>query len=156
MNIVDLIKRDSIVYRKLASRPEADLKVKTTSTLLVTLLGEVTMVGKNAGNRDTTDEEAIRVVRKFVSNIEDTLSGAGDRLTEEAKEKLSIERSSLEGYLPQMVSEDELKAFIDSETGKLVEKNMKQMGAIMKVIKEKYGSTFDAALASSYIKSKLS
>lgn len=156
MNIVDLIKRDSIVYRKLASRPEADLKVKTTSTLLVTLLGEVTMVGKNAGNRDTTDEEAIRVVRKFVSNIEDTLSGAGDKLTEEAKEKLSIERSSLEGYLPQMVSEDELKAFIDSETGKLVEKNMKQMGAIMKVIKEKYGSTFDAALASSYIKSKLS
>jgi hypothetical protein len=38
--------------------------------LLTTLLGEAAMVGKNAG-RETTDQEVVAVVKKFVKNIDE-------------------------------------------------------------------------------------
>lgn len=156
MNTLETLKQDSLTFRKMASSHDADLRVKTISTLLVTLLSEVESVGKNAGNRPTTDDEATRMIKKFVSNIDETLKSAKGRLDPQTLEKLAIEREALEKYLPQMVSDEEVSAFISAQVEQLAEKSPKQMGAIMKALKEKFGASFDAKTASEKIKLALS
>ena len=50
------------------------MKYTATATLLTTLYSEAQMVGKNDGNRETTDAEVVAVIKKFVKNIDETLS----------------------------------------------------------------------------------
>ena len=57
MNLVKKITDDLLNVRK--------EKKKKDSAFLSTLLGEVRMVGKNNGNRETTEDEAINTIQKF-------------------------------------------------------------------------------------------
>ena len=42
--------------------------------LLSTLVAEAVMVGKNDGNRETTDAETIAMIKKFLKNVNETLA----------------------------------------------------------------------------------
>ena len=64
MTLLAKLKADSLQARKDGN--------KVAANLLVTLVSEATMVGKNAGNRDSTDEEVQRVVKKFLDNTIET------------------------------------------------------------------------------------
>ena len=66
MSIVTNIKAASLQARKDRNAPKA--------ALLSTLLGEVQMIGKNNGNRESTDGEAIAVIKKMLNNTTETLN----------------------------------------------------------------------------------
>jgi len=142
MSLINTIKKDQVQARKDRNAGAA--------TLLTTLLGEASMVGKNAGGRETTDDEVIAVVKKFIKNNNDTLavidnnsSGYGD---------IENENELLNRYLPTQLSEDELRDII----APLAEgKTMRDMGSIMKELKTNYTGLYDGGVASSIIKGML-
>ena len=129
--LMEQIKANQIAARKSGS---AD------ASLLTTLLGEAAMVGKNAG-RETTDQEVVAVVKKFVKNIDETITALTSR-NQDASVFLA-ERSVLEQYLPMQLSENALLE---------VAKCQESMPAFMKHLKENFAGKYDGKLASTVAK----
>lgn len=137
MLLIEKIKSDSLIARK--------NKLKE-SALLVTLFAESAKIGKDSGNRDTTDSEVISVIKKFIEGARETIRLGGNR------EELEFEISILEKYLPEQLSYDELFAIIS----KIVEeKSPKNMGVVMGILKTEYANLYDGAIASKIVKELL-
>ena len=147
MTLVEQIKIDSLSARKAKSELKA--------TLLTTLYSEVVNVGKNNGNRDTTDTEAVAVIKKFLKGVDETLNFLGEKV-DPRRDVALVEKAILEAYLPKQMSEYELKIVIADLIDTLPEKNPKQMGVLMKQLKERYDGQYDGQLASKMIKEQLS
>lgn len=145
MSLLAQLKKDSLLARKAADR--------VRGTLLSTLIGEAEMIGKNAGNRESTDEEVQQTIRKFLKNNQEALGVIKD---EDRRALLEQESVILTAYLPPLASDAEVKAFIGATVATLAERGPKQMGVVMGALKAKYGSDFDARQASAWIKDALS
>jgi len=119
--------------------------------VLITLLGEVENVGKSAGNRKTTDEEANRVIKKFIKNIDINLKHVKDSTLLE-KEKLL-----LEVYLPDQLSDEQLEKEISSIIidFKNKEQRSPKVGEVMKKLKNQFGTIYDGKLASTMVRNLL-
>ena len=144
MSLLAQLKKDSLLARKAADRVRA--------TLLSTLIGEAEMVGKNAANRESTDEEVQQTIRKFLKNNQEALGVIKD---EERRAVLEQESAILTAYLPPLASDAEVQAFIAASVATLAERGPKQMGVVMGALKARYGSDFDAKQASAWIKDAL-
>ncbi|MBL10220.1 MAG: hypothetical protein CL402_06870 [Acidiferrobacteraceae bacterium] len=122
------------------------------SGILSTLYAESTMVGKNDGNRETTDAEVIAKVKVFIKNIDETLKSLPEGHVQITA--LNDEKTLLQKYLPQQMSENELKEVI-IEIGISHEKSIKSMGKIMSELKTKHCGTYDGKKASLLVKEYL-
>ena len=145
MSLLAQLKKDSMLARKAADGIRA--------TLLSTLIGEAEMVGKNAGNRESTDDEVQQTIRKFLKNNQEAVAVIKDT------DRLAIleqESAILTAYLPPMASEAEVKAFIADTVAGLPERGPKQMGAVMGALKARFGTSFDAKQANAWVKQALS
>ena len=123
------------------------------ASLLTTLYAEAARVGKDQGNRVSTDDEVVAVVKKFSKNIDETLAALP--ATDSRVAQLSIEKELLAAYLPTQLDEAGLKALIDELVAGLAEKSPKQMGAIMAGLKARAGGQCDGAMASRLVKAAL-
>jgi len=146
MSLILQIKKDQLQARKNSQTAEA--------TLLTTLLGEAAMIGKNAGNRETTDEEVVAVIKKFVKNNTELMGYA----EAESNAYLSAkdENALLSQYLPSQMTEDELREAVQSRIIALDEISPKLMGSVMKWLKDNYAGQYDGGLASKVVKELLS
>jgi uncharacterized protein YqeY len=139
------------------------------ATLLVTVFAEAGRIGKDAGNRESTDDEVLKTLKKFVTGVDETMAqleqlviNATDVQRDQAvltrdtrSAQLALERSILAKFLPAPTSTEDLMAFIEEKVALLPEKTPKQMGALMKSLKERFGVNYDAALASNLVKAAL-
>ena len=122
--------------------------------LLSTLVAEAVMVGKNDGNRETTDAETIAMIKKFLKNVNETLT-LMDEMGKDKTETLR-EKEILESLLPKQLSEEELAKVIEEIVATLPDKSPRQMGAVMAELKKKYDGQFDGKMASGLVKKALS
>jgi len=136
MAIIEKIKSDSLEARK--------NKDALSSNLLVTLYSEIVKVGKDSGNRETTDDESIVVIKKFVKNLEETKEILTNK---ESPEYLKIvkELEILNQYLPIQLSDKEISNIID----KLPNKNI---GEVMKYFKNNHFGKYDAKIVTNLLK----
>lgn len=119
---------------------------------LTALMSEAAIVGKNNGNRETTDEEAVKVIKKFIKGINETIDLIKD------PEKLKLLKMELEIYnsfLPQIMNELETRAAVEKIINALPEKSPKAMGQVMGTISKEYGTLIDRGLASQIVKEML-
>ena len=143
--MLERIRKDLIAARKRRDKEE--------SSLLSTLLSEITMHAKNDGNREPTDKDALKILKKFTQNVEEVIS---------LKQKQGIsadserqERSWLLRYAPPQMSEEELRAAVERIAEQLPEKSMKMMGSVMASLKQQYDGQFDGKTAASIVKQVL-
>lgn len=99
-------------------------------------LSEIEKVGKNNGNRETTDDEAIKVIQKIITNIDANIQYLSDTSIDMVR--LKEEKQLLSTFLPKMATEDEILTIINPM--KLVGKNK---GEIMKAVKAVFGAKVD-------------
>ena len=137
--LLEKLQADLLTARK-ARQPVA-------TNLLTALVGESAMVGKNAGNRISTDDEVIATIRKFLKNAEET-SG---RLVTAGKDTsvISEEIAILKTYLPQQMDDVSLRAAISDL---ILSSGNANMGSIMKLLKEAHGGLYDGRRANELIK----
>lgn len=140
--LIERIKADLLTARK--------ARATVAANSLTALVGEAVMVGKNAGNRESTDEEVVATVRKFLKNLEETKRNlvAHNKDTSVCEEEIVI----ISRYLPQQMSADELRSAITVIVAETAGANM---GVVMKVLKEKYAGLYDGKLASTLTKEVL-
>ena len=151
MNLVNEIKQAQIHARK--------NKEKTRSSILTLLYSEIVSIGKNNGNRETTDGESIKVIKSFIKNInevKDNLLKKEQTDTIKLKVQVAINEISIcEMFLPKQMHPDELKMAIDQILSKEENKSMKVMGKVMGILNKEYTGLFDGKDASLILREKL-
>lgn len=141
MSLINKIKEDQVEARK--------QRLTAKASLLTTLLGEASIVGKNAG-RETTDEEVVAVVKKFVKNIDECLN------VETNSEKiaaLTIEKAHLNHYLPVQITEEQMLEIIKrirADKGSKLE-----MKDVMQAFKAQFAGMYDGKVLSEVTKNYL-
>lgn len=110
------------------------------ASLLTTLLGEAAMVGKNSG-RETNDAEVVSVVKKFIKNIDETITALTSRGQDTSL--FVAERQVLEQFLPKQLNESQL---ID------IAKQFNDMPSFMKHLKENFAGQYEGKLAATVAK----
>lgn len=141
MNLLERIKHDSVAARK--------IKYTLAASLLTTLYAEAASIGKNNGNRETTDAEVIAIIKKFIKNGVDTKSHLGH--TSDAFKVVEDELTILNGYLPKQMTTDELSIIIKEilmVNVPSMEFSQKHMGIVMKTLKTAYDGQYDGDTAS--------
>jgi uncharacterized protein len=145
MSILQQIRAD-----KLAARKSGD---SLRSSLLITLDSEASKVGKDKENRESTDEEVVQVIRKFLKGLEETSEAL--KKSGRPTEQQESEKAILSAYLPKQLSTDELTAVIAGFVAQLPEKKPDQLGKIMAALKAQYPGLYDGKSASELIKKAL-
>ena len=141
--IVDIIKKDLDEARK--------AKRKDVVTFLSTIYSDIVMFGKNNGNRQTTDEEAIKIMKNFQSKSEeviDLLKKKDPSRVLEYEEKIKL----LQKYIPRQLNEEELTEIIQNYIKDFDKSDKKIIGLVMNKLKENYAGMFDGKQASTIIK----
>jgi uncharacterized protein YqeY len=128
MTVIEKLKAKSIELRKSRS---------AVAPSVLFALSEIDKVGKNSGNRATTEDEAIRVIQKLIVTIDENLKldiNDGRRIA------LQHEKVILMTVLPQMASDEDIRNLLQDILGDETPKNK---GVAMKVIRDEYGAKVD-------------
>lgn len=128
MTVIEKLKTESMRLRKERSPVAASIQFA---------ISEVEKVGKNAGNRMTTEDEAIKVIQKITATLRENL-----KVTTEAAaaENVNAELAVLESVLPQMASAEEIRSKLVFAFDGAATKNK---GEIMKWAKAEWGARAD-------------
>lgn len=127
---------------KLQEKIQSDLKVAMMNKdvhkrdLIRVLIGEINRVGK-----DVSDDDVSKIVKKMTDNA----------ILMDNQFEIDI----LSNYLPKMLTEKEIENVIDQFILDNNINSIKQMGLVMKYLKDEFGSSIDGKIASSLIKNKL-
>lgn len=133
------IKQDQVIAHKAHNALAA--------SLLTTLIGETSVIGKNDGNRDVTDSEVIAVIKKFVKGMDETIGYLGDT-NPLALEIVTTEKRIISIYMPQQMDEPALKQAI----GLIIDDVGLNLGKVMGELKIRYTGLYDGKLASALVK----
>jgi uncharacterized protein YqeY len=117
-------------------------KDNVKSNLLSTLFSEIFTLSKSG--KDLTEEDELKIIRKFVKNIDETL--ALD-IPAETKGKLEAEKKILSNYLPCQLTGEEIDALVKELVGQ-----GKTIKDIMPYFKEKYSGMYDGKTVSETVK----
>ena len=104
---------------------------KARATLRATVSGEARSDARREAVRDPSEEEMLAKIRKFIKNNEEAMAAG----RAETVAKLGAENEILEGYLPRMLSDEDLRRLLTPIVNGLAEKSPKAMGQVMAAIK---------------------
>lgn len=104
--------------------------------LIRVLIGEINRVGK-----DVSDDDVSKIVKKMTDNA--------------ILMNNQIEVDILSDYLPKMLSEKQIEDLIIDFISTNNINNIKQMGIVMKYLKDEFGSSIDGKIANIIVKNKL-
>lgn len=102
-----------------------------------------------------TDEDVIDVIGKEVKKRREAIDlyekGGRPELAEKEKKELEV----LQGYLPEQMSEDEVKALVDEAVSNTGASSMQDMGKVMGTLMPRVKGKADAGMVSNLVRQKL-
>jgi len=139
---------DRIRAEQLAARKAGD---KVAVGLLTALQAEAARVGKDKRNGESTDEEVVAVVRKFIGNAGETktlLEAKGDDRSAVVAQEIAI----LERFMPSQMDAAAIEVALRALMAELTLAGPKAMGELMKAMKDRHTGRYDGATASACAK----
>lgn len=109
----------------------------------------------NGSYHELTDNDIVGLIQKLSKQRQESADIYNEAGRTELAEKELKEKEILDGYLPKMLSENELATIINSIVSENNFSTMKDMGAAMKILKESYPNQYEGKLASTLIRAKL-
>ncbi|MCI8361729.1 MAG: GatB/YqeY domain-containing protein [Clostridia bacterium] len=104
---------------------------------------------------ELTDEQIIDVIAKESKKRKDSLADYEKSEREELIEQINEEIKILAEYLPKPLSKEELEKIIEEVITQVGATTMKEMGVVMKAVKEKVGASADGKTINEIVKNKL-
>ena len=146
--LIETLRSDALTARKAAVG--GDAAASGRATLLTTVIAAADATAKNDGQRVTNDGDATSALRKMLKGVEDSLGLVTDT---SRRSKLSVEQSTLKGYLPTMLEGDDLRlAVIDAAEFGGVPVEMRSMKVIVGHLNELYPGRIDGKAVSDVIR----
>ena len=105
--------------------------------------------------KNITDEDMILILNKMVKQRRESIElykqgGRQDLVDKETKELKIIQE-----YLPEQLSEEEIKKICEQAINNLKASSLKDMGKVMGIIKSKYKGSVNLTIAGKILKDKL-
>lgn len=114
------------------------------------------LVNNKLDRHNASDEVVIDVVSKQIKTRNESIEEFKKGNRQDLVDGLLKEIELLSKYLPEQLTEDEIKAEIDKVFDKLKPTSMKDMGAVMKELGPVFKGKADMKLVNSIVKEKLS
>ena len=130
--------------RKVASQSDV---AKVKAQCLTTLIGEIDCKVKGKG-LEVNDDIVLDIVRKFIKDINLTVSKLDPISDERSLIKLFMEKELLESYLPQQLTQEVLEGFIKLVIALEEEPTI---GIVMQALNTDYKGCYDGKLAKEII-----
>ena len=105
---------------------------------------------------ELTDADVIGVIEKMLKQRRDSIAAYESAKRTDLADIEKFEVSVLQTYLPQQLSEDEIKAILDKVVADTGAAGMQDMGKVMAAIKPLVVGKADMGMISGLIKAKLS
>ena len=124
--------------------------------LVIASIKDRDIIAKGKGN-DTgiNDEEIISLLQSMIkqrkSSIEMYLEGKREDLAKKEQNEIDI----ISKFLPKQLSKEEINNIIDMTIKSCEASSMKEMGKVIKLLKEKHNGEMDFGAVSKIVKSKL-
>jgi uncharacterized protein YqeY len=148
--LIDQVKNDLIE----AQKERDELRVSTLRLLLTAAKNFA--IAKESVNYQPTDDEIISVIQKEVKQrreaIEQFLAGGREELAIKEDKEIAF----LEGYLPEQLSEEEVRKIVDDIISKEGASSMTDMGKVMGILYADLKGKADMTLVSKFVREKLS
>ena len=127
----------------------------STLRLMTAAIQNGDIEARTAGRKPLADEELLGVFQKLIKQRQESvlLYEKGGRAELAKKEKDEIE--VIKGFLPQQMSEAEVKAAIAAIIKETGAASVKDMGKVMAALKERYAGKMDFGKASGAVKGLL-
>lgn len=148
---------------QLVERINADLKTamlardafqtETLRGLKAAILNEEVATGK----RDTglSDEDIEKLIAREAKKRDEAANLFEQGGNQESADKERREKKLLSQYLPEQLSESEIKRLVDEAIAEIKPEGMKDMGRVIGAVKAKAGNAADGALIANLVKSSL-
>lgn len=143
---------DKVKSDLLASMKEQD---KFKLGVLRMLKSALQMEQINIGH-DLTDEETLTVIRREVKKRNSSIQEYEKFGKTDTVQDLKHEVAILESYLPAMLSDEEVEKIIDEVIETFENPDIKSMGKIISLVKEKTNGNADMSKVSALVKERLS
>lgn len=151
-----LVKAESPLLQQILADIKAAMKAHDTMTLEVlrTLHSDIKNVAINA-QKEITDETVLDVLSKSIKqrneSIEMLRKGGREQNAQEEEKTLAVYQK----YLPQQLTEEEVKALIAEIKAQVGVQGPKDMGKVMKELSPKAKGRFDGRRLSELVKEAL-
>ncbi|MDD7300087.1 hypothetical protein SAMN05720469_10461 [Fibrobacter intestinalis] len=151
-----LVKAESPLLQQILADIKAAMKAHDTMTLEVlrTLHSDIKNVAINA-QKEITDETVLDVLSKSIKqrneSIEMLRKGGREQNAQEEEKTLAVYQK----YLPQQLTEEEVKALIAEIKAQVGAQGPKDMGKVMKELSPKAKGRFDGRRLSELVKEAL-
>ena len=111
---------------------------------------------ESGGGNELSEEAEIKLLQKLVKQRKDS----ANLYTEQGREDLAApelaQAAVIEKFLPEQLSEDEIKAVVQSTIEKLGASSMQDMGKVMGMVSKELAGKADGKTISSIVKTLLS
>ncbi|MBN9044815.1 MAG: GatB/YqeY domain-containing protein [Rhizobiales bacterium] len=132
-----------------------DKRRLSTLRLVTAALKDRDIANRTAGKEPAGDDEVLGILGKMIKQREESArvydEGKRPELAEAEREEIAI----IAGFLPQQMSEDEVRKACEAVIAETGAAGLRDMGKCMAVLKERYAGKMDFAKASAVIKSLL-
>ncbi len=148
MSLIQQVNED--LKQAMKNREEAKLRalrnIKSAFLLLQTA----------EGNSEVTDEACIKALQKMAKQRKDSIEIFENQGRTDLSSKEKEELSFIEAYLPEMLSEEAVKAKIQSIIAQLGANGASDMGKVMPVAMKELSGKADGKMISALVKALLS
>ncbi len=105
--------------------------------------------------KQLNEDQAISVLKSQIKSRQQAIELYNQGNRPELAENEQSEIEIIESFLPEPLSEAELEAMVDVMITELAASTMKDMGKVMKALKDKLGSQADGKILSQLVRRKL-
>ena len=105
--------------------------------------------------KNITDEDMILILNKMVKQRRESIELYKQGGRQDLADKETKELKIIQEYLPEQLSEEEIKKICEQAINNLKASSLKDMGKVMGIIKSKYKGSVDLSIAGKILKVKL-
>jgi len=112
-------------------------------------------IQKGGAGYEATDEDVLTVIQKEVKQRKDSIEQFEKAKRQDLVDKETKELHMLQTYLPQQISEGEIKTVVEEAIKQTNATSMQDMGKVMGILMQKIKGKADGSLVSKIVKEKL-
>ena len=127
-----------------------------TLRLILAAIKDKEIASRSSGeDSEISEESVIQLLKKMVKQRNDSIDMFAKASRNELADKEKSEIEIIDEFLPKQLGEHETAALCDTAISATGSSSLKEIGKVIKFLKENNGSNLDISLASKILKEKL-
>ena len=146
----DLIKEELVKSMK-----ERDALRVSTLRMIVASIKDLEISRRSSNSNQIKDEDIIQILSKMMKQRREAAETYEKGGRKDLQDKENEEIKIIEGFMPNQLSDKETHEIVNDILNENDFKEMRDMGSVMSILKEKFSGKMNLGLASKIVKEKL-